>query len=391
MDSPIQTNQMEIEIISPLHIGTGERLTGVEAILTRTEMTVLDANKLTQWALRDPSRADAFVQLLERGGQIRDFLARYRQDPRELEAYSISAETIDPPKNIMPFIKLPGYRPYLPGSSLRGSLRSAILRGLTSGKITGTDKWRVELQALAEPLTSKGQNASQELEAKVFVPKAVPRSKRPNFDLNRSWGISDSEILGSQCLELVQVRTLSSANGEMRPKQFSLYPEIVVAGTKLRSVYTRNVAMLSGFGAMSDLSFKPRAFLIEQFAISCKASALNLIEQEISYYGKHNQRDLKEWYELRRAQAVRMPKNQFLLSLGWGSGYDAKTITDLLGERVFRNVVNNYKNTEGLGKPGRRGDWLGVEESPKSRKIVVRQREGQEVREPLGWVKVTLL
>lgn len=391
MESPIHTNQMEIEVISPVHIGTGERLTGVEVIVARGELTVLDANKLTQWVSRDSSRADAFVQLMERGGQIRDFLTRYHQDPSELAAYSISVKTIDTPKNIMPFIKASGNKPYLPGSSLRGSIRSAILRGLTSGKIKGTEKWRADLQEIAEPLTRKGQDASQELEAKVFVPKEVPRGKRPNFDLNRSWGISDSDLLTSGSLELVQVRTLSSANGEMCPKQFALFPETLVTGTKLRSTYTRNIAMLSGVGGMSDLGFKSRALLIEQFAVSCKASALNLIEQEIAYYSKHNQRDLKEWYEMRRVEAVRMSKNQFLLSLGWGSGYDAKTITDLLGEQVFRNVVNNYQNTEGLGKPGRRGNWLGVEESPKSRKIVVRQRDGQELREPLGWVKVTLL
>lgn len=391
MDSPIQSSQMEIEVISPVHIGTGDRLASVETIVARGELTVVDANKLTQWVSRDASRADAFVQLMERGGQIRDFLARYRQDVRELEAYSIKVDAIDTPKNIMPFIKAPGYRPYLPGSSLRGSIRSAILRGLTSGKIKGTEKWRADLQEIAEPLTKKGDDASQELESKVFVRKDVPRGKRPNFDLNRSWGISDFDTLGSKSLELVQVRTLSSANGEMRPKQFSLFPETLVRGTKLRAMYSRNVAMLSGLGGMSDLGFKPRALLIEQFAVSCKASALNLIEQEIAYYSKHNQRDLKEWYEIRRAEAVRMPKNQFLLSLGWGSGFDAKTITDLLGEQVFRNVVNNYENTKRLGKPSGTNNWLGVEESPKSRKIVVRRRDGQEEREPLGWVKVTLL
>lgn len=391
MESPIQTSQMEIEIISPLHVGTGEPLAGMETLITQDELTVLDADKLTAWVSREPSRADAFMQLMERGGHLKDFFARYHQDSRQLAAYSICNKTMNMPGTIMPFIKASGYRPYLPGSSIRGSIRSAILRGLASGKIQGTEKWRAELQEIAGPLTKKGQDASEELEAKVFVPKDVPRRKRPNYDLNRSWGISDSSLLAVEALELVQVRILSSANGQMHPKQFSLFAESLKPGTKLRAMYSRNVAMLSGRGAMSELEFKHTAQFIQQLSIPCKASALNLIEQEIAFYEKHGQQDLREWYDKRRAEAVRLQKNQFLLSIGWGSGFDAKTITDLLGEQVFRNVVSNYNNTKRLGKPGGTDRWLGVEESPKSRKIVVRRSNGDEVREPLGWVKITLL
>jgi len=391
MESPIQTSQMEIEIISPLHVGTGELLAGMETLITQDELTVLDANKLTAWVSREPSRADAFVELMERGGNLKEFFARYRQDPRQLAAYSIRNETMDAPKKIMPFIKAPGYRPYLPGSSIRGSIRSAVLRGLTSEKIQGTEKWHADLQSIAEPLTQKGQDASPELEAKVFVPKDVPRGKRPNYDLNRSWGISDSSLQAVEMLELVQVRILSSANGQMHPKKFSLFAESLKPGTKLRALYSRNVAMLSGRDAMSELDFKRRAPLVEQLSVFCKASALNLIEQESAFYQRHGQQDLREWYDKRRVEALRLSKNQFLLSIGWGSGFDAKTITDLLGEQVFRNVVNNYKNTERLGKPGGTDKWLGVKESPKSRKIVVRRPNGDEVREPLGWVKITLL
>jgi hypothetical protein len=74
----------------------------------------------------------------------------------------------------------------------------------------------------------------------------------------------------------------------------------------------------------------------------------------------------------------------FILPMGWGSGYDAKTITDLLGEETFDQVVETYKNTSGLGKPGRRreAEWLGVEDSPKSRKII----EKPTGSEPMGWV-----
>ncbi len=72
--------------------------------------------------------------------------------------------------------------------------------------------------------------------------------------------------------------------------------------------------------------------------------------------------------------------------MGWGSGYDAKSITDLLGTETLKKVVDIHRNTRGLGYPGNRPgpEWLGWDEdAPKSRKVIVRL-DGK--LEPMGWV-----
>jgi hypothetical protein len=86
-----------------------------------------------------------------------------------------------------------------------------------------------------------------------------------------------------------------------------------------------------------------------------------------------------------------------LLPLGWGSGYDAKTITDLFSVQTFKSVVNAYglknlrafRNVQGLGRPGNipGNNWLGAADSPKSRKVIY-LNETQAI--PVGWVALRL-
>ena len=84
-----------------------------------------------------------------------------------------------------------------------------------------------------------------------------------------------------------------------------------------------------------------------------------------------------------------MGPDLFILPMGWGSGYDAKTVTDLLTDEVFEAVVETYRNTEGLGRPGNMpgNPWMGPDDSPKSRKVVIR---ADQTLEPVGWVVVQL-
>jgi hypothetical protein len=74
--------------------------------------------------------------------------------------------------------------------------------------------------------------------------------------------------------------------------------------------------------------------------------------------------------------------------MGWGSGYDAKSITDLLDTETFKMVVDVHRNTRGLGYPGNvpGSNWLGWDEdAPKSRKVVV--QSGGKL-EPMGWMEM---
>jgi CRISPR-associated protein Csm5 len=76
-------------------------------------------------------------------------------------------------------------------------------------------------------------------------------------------------------------------------------------------------------------------------------------------------------------------KNEFLIQVGWGTGWQSKTFGSLLqgDPEVFEELVRRYKMSpqDRRRKAGQR--------FPKSRKLV---RRGDRPAEPLGWMKVSL-
>jgi CRISPR type III-A-associated RAMP protein Csm5 len=167
------------------------------------------------------------------------------------------------------------------------------------------------------------------------------------------------------------------------PKDMELYVEAIPTGQLWQHEIVwqthllQKEARLLGFDALEEVMI----FLPEY----CRRTSFNLLEQEYQFYIRHHNMELAKWFEKKINLLAKSSEEVFVLPIGWGSGYDAKTITDLLGEATFKIVVEKYKNTEGLGKPGRskNANWLGPVDSPKSRKVVV-QADGR--LEPLGWV-----
>ena len=76
-------------------------------------------------------------------------------------------------------------------------------------------------------------------------------------------------------------------------------------------------------------------------------------------------------------------KNEFLVQVGWGTGWQSKTFGSLLqgDDEDFERLVRQYRLSP-QDRKRRAGQPF-----PKSRKLV---RRGDRPAEPLGWIKVTL-
>ncbi len=396
MDDFLLRLTLDVKTISPLHIGTGEKLSGKSFVLSGGRVIVADERKLIAWAGSTPQSASAFTAFAERANEsLSSFFQQQGLAAQDFAAYQAVYAAADRPRDVLVFIKSSNARPYLPGSSLKGSVRSALLRGVVIDRPALAGR----LRERAEAWTAEGKrHPGEEIEALVFVPaKNVKRGQRSNYDLVRSIGFSDSSPVSADRLQVVEVRVLSAqTNQTLKFKQaphsdniMQIYAETIRPGTTFRLNATLNEALLDGRGAASRLDFKRLSALIRNFARFCRTAAANLIEQEIQFYQSHNQGELAQWYTERKAELEALPPDSaFLLPIGWGTGYDAKTVTDQLGEEVFQSVVEQYRNTKRLGKPGGAGRWLGTALSPKSRKVVFHTDERLE---PVGWVQVKIL
>jgi len=390
MDNLLLRFPARLDVISPLHIGTGEKLSSKSFVRQGSVLVVADENRLLTWATADPRRASAFVHFAESQDGLGRFLNQHHALLSDIAAYQVGYEGDDYPRNVQVFIKDVKHQPYLPGSSLKGSLRSALLRG---AMIHDPDLVRKANRTLEPMVRKKDKSASRALERLAFVPhEKADKSRQSNYDLIRVLSVSDSGSVESGRLAASKVRVLSvQHDGSLRfktkrhgDKPMDIYAETLRPGTRLALTVTYNGALLQGIGPARQLDFATTDLLFD-IGTYCRLAASNLIEQEIAFYTRHRQPDLVEWYEHRLSELEKMKGNTCLLPIGWGTGFDAKAVTDLLDEAVFESVVYKYKNTRGLGKPGGRGRWLGPDDSPKSRKIAVRP-DGR--LEPLGWVRL---
>ena len=129
-------------------------------------------------------------------------------------------------KNIKTFIKNPYYQPYIPGSSLKGSIRTAILYELCK---KNPDIYGGLVEKLLRKENIKPTHADDEIE-KEFMGKKGEKNF-PHFDFLKSLRIKDSEYLDISTLTLYCVRVYSLQKNGVMKRKFPNYVEALPPGT----------------------------------------------------------------------------------------------------------------------------------------------------------------
>jgi CRISPR-associated protein Csm5 len=382
MMEPVARLRIRIEVLSPVHVGTGEELGPKSCVPQRGKLHVIDEQKLLDAVGRSHRVRESFLRFCEspRAG-LRDFLRDHRIPVEEVRAYTIDLMG-GAPRKLLPFIKAAGSppRPYLPGSSLKGALRSALFRSALLDDVglrrAAADRVWESVRARRKP-----KYPGQLAEEVFFGPDQ-------HHDLMRMLQVADSNPLPPSRLQVAEVRTLSSTRQRtLRELRFQIYPEVLPAGLRLRGEVIFKAYLFSELAREKGLDFggeETRHRLLDFVAESNRA-ARNLIEQEITFFERYGARDLLAFYENLRRELNDLDKMACLVRLGWGTGFDDKAVTDVFDERLFDEVREAYRL--GVGRPGRRGRGLRKALSPKSRKAAFRS-DGPP--QPLGWIKVRL-
>ncbi len=387
-----------IQTLSPVHIGSGSKLGKIDFIIQDKQAAIIDENKLYSWISRQPDAERLALALADYLSDSKKGIKKYlgdhflpRGDLSEILAYQIPI-TGDP-SNILGFIKDISYRSFIPGTSVKGVLRSALLRGV----MIKDTKFVEMAQGLID--FHKPKTNSDKIQAKLFahnVDHVDPR-KIPNFDINRLLMVRDSEPLKSGSLEvcLVKVLSINRKNGldwkkiifKGTTRDMEIYAECLRPQLIIRHPIVWQTHLLAD--KAQNLRFSNLEHLMVFLPEYCRRVSFNLLSQEHDFYQRHGNTELAGWFERQLNRLSKSSEEVFILPMGWGSGYDSKTITDLLDEATFNRVVDSFRYTRGLGKPGRRYEekWLGPEDSPKSRKVVV--RDGK--LEPIGWVAMRIM
>ncbi|MGC9523581.1 MAG: type III-A CRISPR-associated RAMP protein Csm5 [Anaerolineae bacterium] len=357
----------KVTLLTPLHIGSGETLLHRYDYAIHDRRTwrldgdaILDAQNLDDPALVARLAATPPADLLDRS---RDYvpdngLFRYviNGTPR---SRAEGAQLIEQIKNACD-------RPYLPGTSLKGALRTALL----------WEAWeRRGLQPAMNQLNRSGRFAAQRYERDLL-------GRNPNQDLLRALHVSDSASVGADALMVANAQVIHQSGDLASPIEM----EALKPDTVLELTLKVDDALFSAWAERAHLRGRT---LLEHLPQVVQRHTAQRVETEMAWFKEvRSARAIYDFY--RQLPTSGLPDHLCLLQVGWGTGWDDKTFGSRLraDPRFMEDVISRYKLAR---RPRERGDPF-----PKSRRVLVgvhQTHDGRRLERPqstVGWVLLEL-
>ncbi|RLI77782.1 type III-A CRISPR-associated RAMP protein Csm5 [Archaeoglobales archaeon] len=343
---------MKLEILTPVHIGSGDKYLSMDFVIKGNRVVFIDPMKFFEEIEKkglDP--VDVAKEIGEGKKSIEDFV----KDLSKIKTREIAFNGRTPRREILAHIKS-REKPYIPGSSIKGAIRTAILwkevnenRKLLEWTINHIkEKLRRSKKGYLEKRDLT--RLDDELEEKVFR-KARLTEKRgnPKNDLLRALRIYDSEFIDG--FSVYQINFLGMRN-------FSVLAECLDAGQRAK------VEVDIDEFALQYLSQK----LDYDYILSVtREFAEKIVEVEVNRnYPPEVKREFKN---VLRANGI-------ILRLGWGTGWYSSTIGTLLKTHP---EFESIRKKIGLGRNPRTGRFS--RDFPLIRRITSDSR-------PLGWISI---
>ncbi|WP_298489948.1 type III-A CRISPR-associated RAMP protein Csm5 [uncultured Chloroflexus sp.] len=294
-------------------------------------------------------------------------------------AYAGQPEVKSEYSAILACVKNPADRLYLPGSSLKGALRSVLAWALASERATR------QLQTYTDERDNR--RVARQIEQAIFYGRKVRNDQRVSHDMLRdvlrTVHVSDSQPIAQSPL-LLQVRVF--------PRGSPIAVEAIPAGVTFTAVLQIEQYPFTNRDARAIIDFGDWAQRLQPAALAAsgRQRAQGLIESELAFFKRHTAAaELVRFYD-RIADRLRQLEGTtaFLVPLGWGAGWRSKTLDNRLRgeqrEEAFVQAVKQYnmKLNRQRSERFQPGDAF-----PATRKVIM--RNGQPWL-PLGWVCVTI-
>lgn len=360
--------RLRITTLSPVHIGSGRELLNEYDYVLHGGRTwrINDAALLDAQPLDDPDLARRLAgippaQLLKEG----DY-----QPGSPFFRYVIQGVTRATGEGAVLREQLKDVfdQPYLPGSSLKGALRTAV----------GWYAWEeLGMRLETARLGRRRERAAQEYEREIF-------GRDPNHDLMRALQVSDSAPLGSDRLMVLNARVMNRGGSLGSPIELeALRPE-----TEIETSLKLDLALFSEWARRGGLNLNGEQALRGLPEILNRRASERL-NREANWFGGIPQATrLADFY--RQLAGARLANNQVLLQVGWGSGWEDKTFGMRFQAQpggALEGLIRDFRLSKGNRKPG--------DPFPRSRRAAlffVQEASGRRVEipaRPFGWLLAT--
>lgn len=383
--------KVRLTALTPLHVGGREgTLNPLEFVLFEGRCYIVSEGKLAT-ALQRTGKIDVFYNWFT--GRTRPALRDFLRDQALLDrsfltrvaAYSSPA----PPRIdgvVRPCVRDAFNRPFLPGSGLKGAIRTAflykLLKDLGPGQrkqlLDGFVSSRLD-EYRRDPRGQRGlrwfqdrfkQWFAQRLDADFFQKFTVRQGQRrfdPHTDFFRCLRITDSTPLEPETARVEEIK-IFSARARESPKRWSLYAECLPAKSTVQFEISLDEGILTEFAKHNTKTWFGLEF----------ATLVELLRNPLGVWAEMG-RDLWELeerfytHELGLSGVLPDHPSRPPLRIGWGAGLLGTSVDMLLPDSLLQDLRNTLFTERGFTP------------APKSRRLIVRRNN--EIS-PLGWAMV---
>lgn len=350
----IKKYDFDIETVTPVHIGSGDSYLSSECLFSGRDYKRIDISKYFRLLIKDnPDEQEEFIKNLSENKFIPKDL------PGDYTKYYISKQFQDDDfknnneikENIKVFNK-----PYIPGSSIKGAIRTALL--YNSFKDEDIDKLFVD-----------GKSNDTLIKSYFSVEDSAQK------DILRFLQIKDSTTIDKPLLYKVFKRKPKKKGGFV--KGIPVY---------LESIYLENATLSSSlittyddktFNTMGFDSEKTEMLKLKNIKTAINNFTNDLIQHEIQFCKDNKLFDLKKFYE-----NLDNDEDAPLLKIGHGSGFLATTIglkikdkNPVLFKEIKEFIIEDEK---------RKNEEKNINKDfPIMRTVLESEKDGT-----LGWVKL---
>jgi len=382
--------EVTVELLSPLHIGTGTELLLDYDLVPHGEHTYrVDEEALLEHALVEAEAAGAgAVTRLLTGRPAAELLteADFADPYGPLFRYVMPG---------MPFTKTAGAkmqeqikdvhdRLYLPGSSLKGALRTVLAWGIYTSQKRKPDLAQLKRSRswAAQPLEQDlfGRDPNRDWLRALHVEDSRPLEPDGHPSIGSSTGSSHS---ARQALALRTVRVYPTATKDSPGLNVDV--EAVEGGAVFHTAITVDEYGFQGQAAQR-LGWQGKRQWIERLPMLAKRHARQRLLAEADYFkAKGGPTGALRFYDELINTWSELAENELIVQIGWGAGWESKTLGSGLlrtDDRAFERLLSQYRMTKERDR--RPGDPF-----PKSRHLVLDRHD--RPAEPLGWVRIKLV
>jgi CRISPR-associated protein Csm5 len=366
--------KLKIETLSPLHIGTGVEL-------LKDFDYVPDPEKQCTYVLNQDA---VYMDEFERGGLNR--LQTRAGNLYSLDHWRTASQHVNyilhgpaSLNSVHEQIKAPDYSLYIPGSSLKGAIRTSLLSFFKKAGL---------LEAKVNYKPNKkggyvGESADDYFEQEAFIRKSLSGEDRnlPNYDLLKALYLRDSSSLKAlpSLLSLYSVKVSSQEADEIPIEVEAISPGVTFEGEVII-----DELLLTFTNALKILDWQENVWVLFQLIPILKLMGVDTYQQHRQKIAQYP--ILEPFYQKMEAQVKQMSENTILMQMGWGAGWSSMTI----GESLAKQEIDEAREKFQLGKPPRAArTWQAdlTTPFPKSKRLAKTGYAGQAIPfQEFGWV-----